>query len=85
MPRSTHSLSRTLDPHEQQIIAAQLHAQRQAENALRLTARAWPAPARRQLAHFINSNRTARLEIWYTLNPAEETIWSTSINRNNTP
>ncbi|HRJ41025.1 MAG TPA: hypothetical protein PL105_04060 [Caldilineaceae bacterium] len=78
MPASTNSLSRTLTPADQRAIAAQLHAQRQHEDALRIQARAWPAHARRHLARFINTNRTARLEIWHILNPAEETLWPTA-------
>lgn len=82
MPASTKSsaqpLSRTLSPDDQRAIVAQLYAQRQHEDRLRAQARAWPPPQRRALLTFINTNRTARLAIWYTLNPAEETLWPTA-------
>ena len=85
MPRSTQSLSRTLSPDDQRSIAAQLHTQRQHEDRLRALARDWPPAQRRGLLWLINRNRTARLEIWYILNPAEDVLWPTSTHRSNTP
>lgn len=75
MPGSTKSLNRTLSPADQRAIADQLCAQRQHEDRLRALARAWPKPQRSALLWLINHNRRARFQIWYTLNPAEETLW----------
>lgn len=76
--RSSDRLTRTLSPDDQRAIAAHLVTQRQAEDRLRTVARCWPPDQRRALLRFINRNRTARLEIWYILNPAEETLWPTA-------
>lgn len=78
MPASTKSLSRTLSPDDQRAIAAQLYTQRQHEDRLRALIRGWPTCLRRPILTLINHNRIARLEIWYTLNPAEETLWPTN-------
>ncbi len=76
--RSSDQNDRTLSPDDQRAIAAHLVTQRQHEDRLRTAARCWPPDQRRALLRFVNTNRTARLAIWYILNPAEETLWPTA-------